>query len=362
MNKIKVLYIVTDFHSGPSGGKLALGEEIRAVQKKVRTAKHGEALELHVHWEVRVTELLDMISEVQPDVLHFSGHGGPDGISLVGEDGHSPHRIRGDALAALLNATGSHIRLVVLSADQSLSLAEAVTTEPRCVIGIRRHITDRGARTFNATFYGALASGYSVKTAFDHARAEMKLDDFGDFENIALVAGPGLDPAHLMLLADNDPNVGSDKPVPHIVVFPTVFTIPPAEREHDLVSVMMPFSAEFNRTYQAIEKACTNTGLRCRRADTVWKESTVIQEVFNLIYQSAVIVADLSERNGNVMYECGIAHTLGRPVVPISRSKDATPFDVAHHRILHYLPNSQGHTQMRKQLESRLRSLTGQTS
>lgn len=64
------------------------------------------------------------------------------------------------------------------------------------------------------------------------------------------------------------------------------------------------------------------------------------------------MIVDLSGRNPNVMYECGIAHTLARPVLPISRSVDAFQFDLAHHRILSYLPNAEGLSQMRQKLKT----------
>jgi hypothetical protein len=57
------------------------------------------------------------------------------------------------------------------------------------------------------------------------------------------------------------------------------------------------------------------------------------------------------------MYETGIAHTLGKHVIPISQSLDDVPFDMAHHRILKYLPNSEGYLELSSRLQSRLKSL-----
>ncbi len=141
-------------------------------------------------------------------------------------------------------------------------------------------------------------------------------------------------------------------------VSPTVFSIPTLPREEDLVAVMMPFSHEFDRVLEVIRDACESAGLRCERADDIWDESTIIQDVFNLIFRSHVVIVDLSGRNGNVLYETGIAHTLGRPVVPISQPTEGIPFDLVHHRTLLYLPNEQGLEEMRAKLQSRLGSLT----
>jgi len=55
-----------------------------------------------------------------------------------------------------------------------------------------------------------------------------------------------------------------------MLVTPLVFDIIEVPRETDLVAVMMPFQAEFNPVYTAIQAACRHTGLRCQRADDVW--------------------------------------------------------------------------------------------
>ncbi len=147
-------------------------------------------------------------------------------------------------------------------------------------------------------------------------------------------------------------------PVRAQAVSPTVFSLPNLEIDTELVSVMMPFDASFKQVYAAIQRACTEANLRCLRADDIWRESIVIQEVVNLLFRSSVVVADFSTRNPNVMYETGIAHTLGRPVIPISQSLDDVPFDLRHHRILKYLPNGEGLTSMQATLAERLKTLS----
>lgn len=145
---------------------------------------------------------------------------------------------------------------------------------------------------------------------------------------------------------------------PTLNVAPKVFSIPSGAKDPKLVSVMMPFEKEFDDVYEAVAGACADVSLACEKADDVWEEATVIQDIFNLIYRSRVVVVDLTRKNSNVLYETGIAHTLGRDVVPIAQSIEGIPFDLAHHRVLKYLPNQQGLEEMRQKLRRRLRSLT----
>jgi hypothetical protein len=124
---------------------------------------------------------------------------------------------------------------------------------------------------------------------------------------------------------------------------PAVFQIPEFENiEPSLVSVMMPFQAEFRSIYTTLKRAAEQAGLRCRRADDIWENPAIIQDVVSLIDRSRVVICDCTGRNPNVFYEIGIAHTLGRDVILITQSEADVPFDLRHLRYVQYLNNAQG--------------------
>ena len=127
-----------------------------------------------------------------------------------------------------------------------------------------------------------------------------------------------------------------------IVFSPAVFTVPECSPSPDLVSIMMPYRAEFKEVQEAIAKAVQSAHMQCQRADDIWEHSVVIQDVFSLIFRSNIVVCDFTGRNPNVFYEAGIAHTLGKHVVPIAQSTDDIPFDLTHHRYILYLNNAEG--------------------
>lgn len=148
----------------------------------------------------------------------------------------------------------------------------------------------------------------------------------------------------------------SAKPAERRLTFsPIVFEIPNVAVEPDLVAVMMPFRVEFNPVYDAIKSACNAAKLRVLRADNIWEESAVMQDVFNLLLRARIVVVDFTGKNPNVMYETGIAHTLGKLVVPISQSLEDVPFDMAHHRCLNYLSNAEGFSNLSKKLAAKLK-------
>jgi hypothetical protein len=152
----------------------------------------------------------------------------------------------------------------------------------------------------------------------------------------------------------------SAKPSERKITFaPSVLQVPEDTTiESHLVAVMMPFNAGFDSVHEGIRRACSASGYRCLRVDDIWAESTVIQDIFNLIFRAHVVVVDFTGKNPNVMYETGIAHTLGKHVVPISQSLNDVPFDMAHHRILKYLPNGEGIEVMVTKLTEKLRQVS----
>jgi hypothetical protein len=141
---------------------------------------------------------------------------------------------------------------------------------------------------------------------------------------------------------------------------PTVFQIPEHENiEPTLASAMMPFDAAFNAVYDSIRQASDNVGLRCRRADDIWENAAIIQDVVSLVDRSRIVVCDCSGRNPNVFYEAGIAHALGREVILITQSEHDIPFDLRHLRYIRYLNNAEGRATLVQSLQARMQTILG---
>jgi uncharacterized protein (DUF4213/DUF364 family) len=117
---------------------------------------------------------------------------------------------------------------------------------------------------------------------------------------------------------------------------------------------MMPFASSFDGVYAAIGAAATVCGMTVQRADNVWGHSTIIQDIFELIYKSYIVVCDFTGQNPNVFYETGIAHTLGKHVIPIVQNMSDLPFDLRHHRCIVYLNNREGLADLEKKLSDRI--------
>lgn len=138
---------------------------------------------------------------------------------------------------------------------------------------------------------------------------------------------------------------------------PTIFKLPESLVDPKLVAVMMPFSAEFTGVYAALQTAVGTVGMRCLRADDIWDDDVIIQDVVKLIGTSQVVICDLTGKNANVFYEAGIAHTMGKNVILVAQHESDIPFDLRHIRHIKYLPNEQGLTELAEKVSNRLATL-----
>jgi TPR repeat protein len=202
MSKIKIVLFAADPHSAPQNGgapRLLLDEEVRRNRQAVRASGNQDALEFDVRLAARTSDLMQALNETRPRVVHFSGHGGDQGLVLVGADGHGTRCVDADALGKLFQLFRKDVRLVVLNACFSLPQAEAIAEVVGCAIGTPRAISDPAAITFGSTFYGAIASGESVKAAYDHACLALSLERFSAEQRPQLLARRGVNPARLVL-------------------------------------------------------------------------------------------------------------------------------------------------------------------
>lgn len=141
---------------------------------------------------------------------------------------------------------------------------------------------------------------------------------------------------------------------------PTVFNVDSLyQQQADLISVMMPFQAEFNPVYIALQSAIRAAGFNPMRADDLWEENAVIQDIVNLIARARIVICDCSGRNPNVFYEAGIAHTLGKEVILIAQSENDIPFDLRHLRYVKYLNNNEGLSKLGETVQSRIQTIIG---
>ena len=103
------------------------------------------------------------------------------------------------------------------------------------------------------------------------------------------------------------------------------------------VFVLMPFDEEFRKIYdRLIVPAMERAGYEVSRADSELDQQNVLKDVVRGIAMADLVIADLTTRNANVLYELGLSHALRSNTVLLAQSIDEVPFDLRSYRIVRY--------------------------
>lgn len=196
MQIIKALFLAAN---PASTNRLAINEEMRAIEQKVRAADHRDVLRFQSNWAVRPDDLLQLLNQHRPQIVHFSGHGSQTGLCLAGHDGQVK-LVTTRALTALFATLKDNIRLVFLNACYSREQAQALVTHIDCVVGMKDSIHDEAAAVFASSFYRAIGFGRSIQEAFDQGTTALLLEGIADEDIPALLVRDGVDPTQIVLI------------------------------------------------------------------------------------------------------------------------------------------------------------------
>ncbi|MDH5740924.1 MAG: SIR2 family protein [Nitrospira sp.] len=109
------------------------------------------------------------------------------------------------------------------------------------------------------------------------------------------------------------------------------------ESTSKLCFVMMPFSERFDRVYrELIVPAVVEAGLTAIRADEISTSGFIMEQIRAAIQQSRLCIADVTDRNPNVLYELGFAQAAKKSVILIATDLTGLPFDISGLRVIRY--------------------------
>jgi CHAT domain len=197
-SKNVILFLASD----PVGTtRLAVDEECAAIERELRMTYGRHNFALHSRWAVTIDEMMRHLNELEPRIVHFSGHGGRSercgldvlrgehrasgglpasaGIQLRDEQ-RRPRNVTARALARMIGSAAPSTRLVVLNACFSHRVARSLRGVVDCVVGMRGAIGDEAAHAFAASFYRALGFHRSVGNAVAQAVATLAAKQFPD--------------------------------------------------------------------------------------------------------------------------------------------------------------------------------------
>lgn len=173
MEKIKVLFLAAD----PSdSARLRLGQELRDIRDKLQLSKERDFFFLESRESVRPTDITQSIFDVEPQIVHFSGHGLSTGELCFEDILGKTQPVQTDALANLFELVAEQVNCVVLNACYSEAQAQVIAEHVPFVVGMSDAIGDKAAIAFATGFYKALGAGQTFEKAFKFACVEIQLE------------------------------------------------------------------------------------------------------------------------------------------------------------------------------------------
>jgi tetratricopeptide (TPR) repeat protein len=157
----KILILATN---PQSTSRLRLDEEMRAIEESLWRSD-GNLFQIEHRWASRLRDVQRALLDINPSIVHFSGHGtGDEGLVFEDEVG-SRKLVDGEALAGLFELFAEQVECVVLNGCYSEVQAEAIRQHINYVIGIKKAIGYKVAIEFAVGFYEARGAGRSVEFA-----------------------------------------------------------------------------------------------------------------------------------------------------------------------------------------------------
>jgi len=183
--------------SNPSGtSQLQLKEEHSSISRKIQESDNADAFRIRFKQAVTLSEFQEYLLDETPGIVHFSGHGekgNPEveniirrGLNLGGSEVETPKEDTGIILYdedkrdpffvgtvvvesifdTIVNEEDIPIQAVIFNACYSEGQAVAIAKIVPYVIGTNWSVNDNAAIAFATGFYGRIARGKDIKSAF----------------------------------------------------------------------------------------------------------------------------------------------------------------------------------------------------
>ena len=121
--------------------------------------------------------------------------------------------------------------------------------------------------------------------------------------------------------------------------------------------IVMPFGQEWSvDVHRILVRACDAFNVQPVRGDDLFTPTDFLEDIWQGINAADFVIADITGRNPNVLYELGIAHTLAKPVLILSKQVTDIPVDLATRRVILY---GQSESDWREDLAHKISAAVG---
>ena len=180
---------------------LRVDAEIRQVQEVVRGSKLRDSVALHYRPAANLTSIMDGLNDLEPGIVHFSGHGFSGGIAVdhAKVKPASGKVVTFDLLAKAVGAVDNPPQVIVLNSCHSAGAKSAFLPPAKAIVVMGDSISDLAATAFAARFYAAIASGQSLQAAFEQGLVAIEAVSISEAKTPQLLVANGVNAKKLVL-------------------------------------------------------------------------------------------------------------------------------------------------------------------
>jgi hypothetical protein len=125
----------------------------------------------------------------------------------------------------------------------------------------------------------------------------------------------------------------------------------------------MPFHEALTAVYEhGIKPLVESMGMQCRRADEMYSAQGILGDIWESMQTAEIVIADLTGKNPNVMYELGLCHALWKRVILLSQNRDDVPFDLRAWRVIWYDFTFAGSRRLQDELQRAIKALRAEAA
>ena len=137
----------------------------------------------------------------------------------------------------------------------------------------------------------------------------------------------------------------------------TCFVISPIGKEGTKVYEKFKNTLEY-----VIKPAIKNSGydIEVIRADDVDRAGSFIKDILELLLNSFLVIADLTDQNPNVFYELGVRHALSPRTILMAQDETYIPSDLKEYRTIIYEDSAKGFAIVQQKLKNYLEEIYNQ--
>jgi hypothetical protein len=175
-DQIRILFLTAE---PTDTTRLRLAQELRDIGERLQLSKERERFRLEYRPSARPGDIIQAIVDVEPHIVHFSGHGTSTGELCFENESGETQPVKPEALAALFELVADHVNCVFLNACYSDIQAKAIVKHIPFVIGMNKAIGDQAAIALAVGFYTALGTR-PIEEAFKFGCTRIQLEGISE--------------------------------------------------------------------------------------------------------------------------------------------------------------------------------------